>query len=79
LFTMFIIETWVFVNHNQIMAKKVYIGLRTTEEIRAILEKLAKEGYRTLSQQCEMILIEWLKEHDYLKRQIKKLDKPKET
>jgi len=29
--------------------------------------KLANEGYCTLSQQCEMILIEWVKEKGYLK------------
>jgi len=50
----------------KIMGKDEHIGVRTSTEIKTILEKLAKEGYRTLSQQCEMILIEWLKEHGYL-------------
>jgi hypothetical protein len=72
MFTIFIIETLVFVNHNESMAKKAYIGIRTTEETRAILEKLAKEGYRTLSQQCEMILIEWLKGHNSVKDEKKR-------
>ena len=50
-----------------IMAKDEYIGFRTTSETKGLLEKLAKSGYRTLSQQCEMAVIEWLKEHGYLK------------
>lgn len=45
------------------MAKSEYIGFRTSKEIRQILQELAKQGYRTLSQQCEMAIIEWLKEH----------------
>ena len=68
MFTIFIIETLVIVKHNSYMAKKAYIGVRTTEEVRTLLEKLAKEGYRTLSQQCEMILIEWLKEHKLISK-----------
>ena len=43
------------------MAKDVYISFRTSNEIREVLKKLAEEGYRTLSQQCEMAIIEWLK------------------
>ena len=49
------------------MAKDEYIGFRTAVEIKRILQKLADEGYRTLSQECEMIIIEWLKEHGYIK------------
>ena len=52
----------------QNMAKDAYIGVRTTKEVRKILERLAEEGYRTLSQQCEMVLIEWLKEQGYYVR-----------
>jgi len=48
------------------MATKVNIGVRTSAEIREILEKLAEEGFRSLSQQCEMILIKWLREHGHL-------------
>jgi hypothetical protein len=51
----------------EIMAKNEYIGFRTSKEIKQILQKLADEGYRTLSQQCEMAVIEWLKGHNYLK------------
>ena len=57
---------------HDIMAKDEYIGFRTTTDIKTSLEKLAKEGYRTLSQQCEMVIIEWLKEHGHLKENPKK-------
>jgi hypothetical protein len=49
------------------MAKGEHIGFRTTSEIKEILQSLADEGYRTLSQQCEMIITEWLKEHGHIK------------
>ena len=48
------------------MATKVNIGIRTSTEVRDILEELAEEGFRSLSQQCEMIIIKWLREHGYL-------------
>ena len=51
------------------MAKSEYIGIRTTPEIKKILQELADKGYRSLSQQCEMAIIEWLKEHGHLKDQ----------
>ena len=44
------------------MPKSEYIGVRTTPEVKEILQELAEEGYRTLSQQCEMIIVEHLKE-----------------
>ena len=50
------------------MAKDEYIGFRTSVEIKQIVQKLADEGYRTLSQECEMIIIEWLKEHGLIKQ-----------
>jgi len=50
------------------MAKDAYLGVRTTKEVRQILERLAEEGYRTLSQQCEMIIVEWLKEQGHMKK-----------
>ena len=56
---------------SKIMAKDVYIGFRTTAEIRETLQEMADEGFRTLSQQCEMIVIQWLKQHGQLP------DKPK--
>jgi len=52
---------------NEPMSKEDSITIRTRSEIKEILQKLANEGYRTLSQQCEMVLIEWLKENGYLK------------
>ena len=54
------------------MAKSEYIGFRTTKEIRQLLEELAEQGYRTLSQQCEMAIIEWLKANGYLNKKPKK-------
>jgi hypothetical protein len=51
----------------RVMAKDEYIGFRTAVEIKQILQKLADEGYRTLSQECEMIIIEWLKKHGHIK------------
>ena len=56
---------------SEIMAKDVYIGFRTTAEIRETLQEMANEGFRTLSQQCEMVVIQWLKQHGQLP------DKPK--
>jgi hypothetical protein len=54
------------------MAKTEYIGIRTTSEIKRILQKLADDGYRSLSQQCEMALVEWLKENGHFKNKSKK-------
>lgn len=62
-----IVEKWINVN----MAKNKHIGFRTSDEIKELLQQLADKGYRTISQQCEMIIIEWLKEQGHLK------DKPK--
>ena len=52
---------------NDRMAKPVNIGFRTSPEIKELLEQLAKKGYRSLSQQVEMIIREWLKEKGHLK------------
>jgi len=49
------------------MSKEDYIALRTRPEIKKLLTDVAKQEYRSLSQQCEMILIEWLKKHGHLK------------
>jgi len=54
------------------MAKDEYIGFRTDGKIKETLQKLAADGYRTLSQQCEMIIIEWLKEHGHIKDKSRK-------
>jgi ribosomal protein S8 len=66
---MFIIAREVSTMKNGNMAKQEYIGFRTTTEIREILERMAKKGYRTLSQQCEMIIIEWLKDNGHLDKE----------
>jgi len=50
-----------------VMSKEESITIRTRSEIKEILQKLANKGYRTLSQQCEMILVEWLKAKGHLK------------
>jgi hypothetical protein len=52
--------------NSEIMGKEENIAFRTSPEIKKILERLAKEGYRSLSQQCEMIVISWLKNHGYM-------------
>jgi hypothetical protein len=42
--------------------KPANISFKTTPEIKAILDKLAKEGFRSLSAQIEMIIIKWLEQ-----------------
>jgi len=54
------------------MPKEDFIALRTRPEIKKLLTDIAKQEYRSLSQQCEMILIEWLKKHNHLKKYEKK-------
>jgi hypothetical protein len=49
------------------MGKDENIAFRTSPEVKEILDKLARAGYRSLSQQCEMIIIEWLKAQGYVK------------
>jgi ribosomal protein S8 len=48
------------------MGKEENIAFRTSSETKQILETLAKEGYRSLSQQCEMIVLDWLKQKGYI-------------
>lgn len=43
------------------------ITFKTSEEIKDLLEKLAKEQFRSLSQQCEMVIVQWLKSEGHLK------------
>jgi hypothetical protein len=40
--------------------------------VKKILQELADKGYRSMSQQCEMIIIEWLKEQGHLKEKTKR-------
>jgi hypothetical protein len=51
--------------NNEFMGKDENIAFRTSAETKQLLERLAKEGYRSLSQQCEMIITQWLKQHGY--------------
>jgi hypothetical protein len=44
------------------MKKPDYITFRTTPQVKAVLEKLANEGFSSLSQECEMIIVSWLLE-----------------
>ena len=69
---MLLFDKFAHMRQNAFMAKPVQIGFRTTPAIKKILEKLAEEGYRTVSQQVEMIVREWLKEHGHLKEGSKK-------
>ena len=48
-------------NNSEIM-KPALISFKTSPEIKEALEKLAKEGFRSLSAQCEMIVIKYLDE-----------------
>ncbi len=68
---MLTIAKFAHMGQNGAMAKPVQIGFRTTPEIKEILEKLAKEGYRTVSQEVEMIVRECLKKHGHLKKESK--------
>ena len=49
-----------------------FLGFRTNARIKQILQELADEVYRTLSQQCELAVTQWLKEHGYLPDELKK-------
>jgi hypothetical protein len=40
--------------------KPANISFKTTPELKATLERLAEEGFRSLSAQIEMIVIQWL-------------------
>jgi len=43
------------------------LTIRADTEVRDALEKAAKDDMRTISAMAHGILIEWLKEHGYLK------------
>lgn len=48
--------------------KRPILSFRADEEIRQIIEDLAKEEYRSMSRQLEKIVLEWLKEKGMLKK-----------
>jgi len=53
--------------------QQVSLTIKTSAEIKGILEKIACEELRTLSGQVEMILVQWLKAKGHLKKEGKKL------
>jgi hypothetical protein len=46
--------------------KPASITFKTSPQVKEALEKLAKEGFRSLSQQVEMIIVKYLKEQDVI-------------
>ena len=52
--------------NSELMGKDENIAFRTSSETKQLLERLAQEGYRSLSQQCEMIVLDWLKQQGYI-------------
>ncbi len=54
------------------MSKQEFITIRISAETKKILSDLAQKEFRTLSQQCTLILTEWLKKHGHLKEKPQK-------
>ena len=44
----------------RLSSRSASITFKTKVEIKDLLERLAKQQFRSLSQQCEMIVIKWL-------------------
>ena len=55
-------------NHEKM--KTSSITFKTSPRVKEALEVLAKEGFRSLSQQVEMIIVKHLEEHDIDWREI---------
>ena len=53
--------------------QQVSLTIKTSAEIKGILEKIACEELRTLSGQVEMILVQWLEAEGHIKKEGKKL------
>ena len=53
--------------------RQVSLTLKTSAEIKEILEKVAWEELRTLSGPVEMVLVEWLEAEGHFKKEEKKL------
>ncbi len=51
--------------------RQVSLTIKTSTEIKEILEKIAWEELRTLSGQVEMILVKWLEAEGHLKKESK--------
>ena len=58
-------------DHSEKM-KPSSITFKTSPHVKAALEMLAKEGFRSLSQQVEMIVVKYLDENDIDWREIPK-------
>ena len=52
--------------------KDASITFKTSPEVKKILEQLAKDDFRSLSAQIEMIVFKYLKEQGHLKENPKK-------
>jgi hypothetical protein len=52
--------------------KETSITFKTSLEVKKILEHLAKDDFRSLSAQIEMIVVKYLKEQGHLKEKPKK-------
>lgn len=48
------------------MAKTHPLGFRVDPEVKAALERAAKDDHRSLSSLIDKILVEWLRERGYL-------------
>jgi hypothetical protein len=53
--------------------RQVSLTIKTSPEIKGMLEKIAWEELRTLSGQVEMILLQWLEANGHFKKEGKKL------
>jgi hypothetical protein len=49
--------------YNRIMKRDALLSFKTSQEMREAVEKLAKEGDRSVSMQLNKILREWFEEH----------------
>ena len=57
------------INDSSEKVKPSSITFKTVPEIKEALEKLAKEGFRTLSAQVEMIVIKYLEQQSINRRE----------
>jgi len=48
--------------------RQVWLTIRTSQEIKEILERTALEELRTISGQVEMIIVKWLEDQGLLHR-----------
>jgi hypothetical protein len=52
--------------------RQVSLTIKTSPEIKEILKEIAWQELRTLSGQVEIILVQWLEDAGYLKKERKK-------